>query len=75
MSKSEHQLNLQKTSRLSKRGTITGSNTKMLPAKSPKPVNLSKLSLIQNNLISQLLKLFIVKILKDRLFLHIFLIF
>jgi len=45
MSKSENQANLVKQSRLSKRGTITASNQKLLPAKSPKP-NLSKKSII-----------------------------
>lgn len=44
MSKSEHLANQQKTSRMSKRGTLTQSNQKLLPSKSPKPNNLSKIS-------------------------------
>ena len=44
MSKSEHLANQQKTSRMSKRGTLTQSNQKLLQSKSPKPNNLSKIS-------------------------------
>lgn len=44
MSKSEHTANKENRSRLSKRGTITQSTQKLLPSKSPKPNNLSKIS-------------------------------